>query len=47
MPDLETIKVKKISHSQLFIDCDHGTAMELSDYFSFFVPGYEKHDYYK
>jgi len=47
MPDLETIKVKKISHSQLFIDCDHGTAMELSDYFSFFVPGYRFMPAYK
>ena len=47
MPDLETIKIKKISHSQLFVDCDHGTAMEISDYFSFFAPGYKWMPAYK
>jgi superfamily II DNA or RNA helicase len=38
---LETIRVWKLSHSELQIDCDFGTAQELNEFFSFYVPGYK------
>jgi superfamily II DNA or RNA helicase len=38
---LETIRVRKLSHSELQVDCDFGQAQELNEFFSFFVPGYK------
>ena len=38
---LETIRVWKLSHSELQVDCDFGTAQELNEFFSFYVPGYK------
>lgn len=38
---LETIRVWKLSHSELQIDCDFGTGQELNEFFSFYVPGYK------
>lgn len=37
---MEQIKVKLQNYSMLQIGCDYGVANELSDFFSFFVPGY-------
>src|SRR5210317_340968 len=34
------INVKLKDYSMLYIDCDRGISAELSEYFSFFVPGY-------
>ena len=36
-----TIRVKLVNHSSLFLDVESGTANELSEYFSFYVPGYK------
>ena len=38
---METIRVWKLNHSNLFIDCDSGIGQELNEFFSFFVPGYK------
>ena len=38
---LETIRVWKLNHSILKVDCDFGQAQELNEFFSFFVPGYK------
>lgn len=38
---METIRVRKLNHSNLQIECDNGTAQELNEFFSFFVPGYK------
>ena len=38
---LETIRIWKLSHSELRVDCEFGTAQELNEFFSFFVPGYK------
>ena len=38
---METIRVWKLDHSNLQIECESGTAQELNEYFSFFVPGYK------
>jgi superfamily II DNA or RNA helicase len=38
---VETIRVWKLDHSNLQIECESGTAQELNEYFSFFVPGYK------
>lgn len=37
---LETIRIWKLNHSILQLDCDFGQAQELNEFFSFFVPGY-------
>jgi superfamily II DNA or RNA helicase len=37
---LETIRIWKLNHSTLQLDCDFGQAQELNEFFSFFVPGY-------
>jgi len=34
-----TVRLK--DYSMLYVDCEAGHAAELSDYFSFFVPGYK------
>ena len=37
---METISVRKLTHSNLHIDCDYSIAAELKEFFSFYVPGY-------
>jgi len=37
----EDIRVSKVNHSILRIECDFGQAQELNEFFSFFVPGYK------
>jgi superfamily II DNA or RNA helicase len=44
---MDTLKVKKKNNSQLIVGCDYGIANELSDFFSFFVPGYKFMPAYK
>ena len=38
---MDKIVIQKKSHSSMMIGCDFGVAAELSDFFSFFVPGYK------
>jgi len=38
---VDVIKVQKRDNISLQIDCDKGIAMELDEFFSFFVPGYK------
>ncbi len=38
---METIRVWKLNHATLKIDCDSGIAAELREFFSFYVPGYK------
>lgn len=38
---METIRVRKLNHANLHITCDSGTAQELNEFFSFYVPGYK------
>ena len=38
---METIRVRKLDHANLEVTCESGTAQELNEYFSFFVPGYK------
>ena len=38
---METIRVRKLDHSNLLVDCDSGQAQELNEFFSFYVPGYK------
>lgn len=38
---METIRVRKLSHSDLHIESDSGAAQELNEFFSFYVPGYK------
>ena len=38
---METIRVRKLNHANLHIDCDYGAAQELNEFFSFYVPGYK------
>ena len=35
------ITLELINYSMLYVDCDRGIAQELSEYFSFYVPGYK------
>jgi len=44
---MEIIKVKNENHSFMEITCDYGIANELTDFFSFFVPGYKFMPAYK
>lgn len=37
----DKIVLQKRNHSTLLVGCDYGIAAELSDFFSFFVPGYK------
>ena len=37
----DKIILQKKNHSTLLVGCDYGIAAELSDFFSFFVPGYK------
>ena len=38
---METIRVRKLTHANLHVGCDSGTAAELREFFSFYVPGYK------
>jgi len=38
---METIRVRKLNHANLHLQCDSGTAQELNEFFSFYVPGYK------
>jgi len=38
---METIRVRKLNHANLHINCEGGTAQELNEFFSFYVPGYK------
>tara|TARA_B110000305_G_C19456497_1_gene651275 strand:- start:2829 stop:4307 length:1479 start_codon:yes stop_codon:yes gene_type:complete len=37
----DVIDFKKIDEANMFLDCDSGIAQELSEFFSFYVPGYK------
>ena len=37
---MEKISVRKLDHANLHIQCESGTAQELNEFFSFYVPGY-------
>tara|TARA_B100000900_G_scaffold409324_1_gene425058 strand:- start:1298 stop:2788 length:1491 start_codon:yes stop_codon:yes gene_type:complete len=38
---VETVRVRKLSHSNLEVESDSGIAQELNEFFSFYVPGYK------
>jgi len=38
---VDKLIIQKKNEAQMFIGCDYGIAAELSDFFSFFVPGYK------
>jgi len=38
---VDKVVLQKMNHSNMVVGCDWGIAQELSDYFSFFVPGYK------
>lgn len=38
---METIRVRLLNYAFMHVDCDLGTAQELNEFFSFFVPGYK------
>jgi len=38
---VETIRVRKLNHANLHVQCDSGIAQELNEFFSFYVPGYQ------
>ncbi len=38
---MEAIRVRKLNHANLHIDCDYAAAQELNEFFSFYVPGYK------
>lgn len=38
---MDKVVLQKMNHSNMIVGCDWGIAQELSDYFSFFVPGYK------
>ena len=44
---MDIIKVKNKNHSVMHIGCDFGIANELTEFFSFFVPGYKFMPLYK
>lgn len=44
---METIRVRKLDHANLHVDCESGIAQELNEFFSFFVPGYRFMPAYK
>lgn len=43
----ETLIVKKKNEATLYVDCDPGAGRELSDFFTFYVPGYKFMPAYK
>src|SRR6056300_1517269 len=44
---METVRVRKLNHSNLQIESDSGIAQELNEFFSFYVPGYKFMPAYK
>jgi superfamily II DNA or RNA helicase len=36
---LETIRIRKLNHANLHLECDHGVAAEVREFFTFEVPG--------
>src|SRR6056300_3101 len=38
---MDVIKIKRMNHSMLKVDCEPSIRSELSEYFSFYVPGYK------
>jgi len=38
---VETIRIWKLNHATLKIECDSGIGQELNEFFSFYVPGYK------
>lgn len=38
---VETIRIWKLNHATLQIECDSGVGQELNEFFSFYVPGYK------
>lgn len=38
---METIRVRKLNHAILRVECDRGVGAELREFFSFYVPGYK------
>lgn len=38
---MEKLRIRKLNHANLHIDCDFSAAEELKEYFSFFVPGHQ------
>lgn len=44
---MDNVRVKSKNYSTIQVDCDNGIAAELTDHFSFFVPGYRFMPAYK
>jgi superfamily II DNA or RNA helicase len=44
---MDIIKVRKKNHAYLSVECEPGVANELTDFFSFYVPGYKFMPLYK
>ena len=44
---METIRVRKLNHANLHIDCSSSAAQELAEFFSFYVPGFKFMPAYK
>ena len=44
---METIRVRKLNHATLKVECDRGIGAELREFFSFYVPGYKFMPAYK
>lgn len=38
---METVRVWKLNHANLYVECDSGVGQELNEFFSFYVPGYK------
>ena len=38
---METIRIRKLNHANLHVQCDWGQAAEIKEFFSFYVPGYK------
>ena len=38
---MEAIRVRRLNHANLHVDCDFGQAAEIKEFFSFYVPGYQ------
>ena len=44
---METIRIRKLNHATLFLECDRSISAELREFFSFYVPGYRFMPAYK
>ena len=44
---METIRVRKLNHANLHLECSSSAAQELNEFFSFYVPGYKFMPAYK